>query len=41
MAYDAARFAKNQNPADIVEIMDRSNGTKTVMLADGGPASAA
>jgi hypothetical protein len=31
----AARFAKTQNPADIIEIVDRSNGTKLVMLADG------
>ena len=35
MAYEAARFAKTQNPADIIEIVDRSNGTKLVMLADG------
>jgi len=35
MAYEAARFAKTQNPADIIEILDRSNGTKLVMLADG------
>ena len=35
MAYEAARFAKTQNPADIIEIVDRANGTKLVMLADG------
>jgi hypothetical protein len=35
MAYEAARFAKTQNPADIIEIVDRSNGTKMVLLADG------
>jgi hypothetical protein len=27
MAYEAARFAKTQNPADIIEIVDRANGT--------------
>jgi hypothetical protein len=27
MAYEAARFAKTQNPADIIEMVDRSNGT--------------
>jgi hypothetical protein len=26
---------KAQNPADIIEIVDRSNGTKMVMVADG------
>ena len=35
MAYEAARFAKTQRPADIIEIVDRSNGTRLVMLADG------
>jgi hypothetical protein len=35
MAYEAARFAKTQNPADIIELVDRSSGTKLVMLADG------
>jgi hypothetical protein len=35
MAYEAARFAKTQNPADLIEIVDRSNGTKKMMLADG------
>ena len=35
MAYEAARFAKAQNPDEILEIVDRSNGTKLVMLADG------
>jgi hypothetical protein len=35
MAYEAARFAKTQNPADIIEIVDRSNGTRLVMLTDG------
>jgi hypothetical protein len=35
MAYDAARFAKTQHPADRIEIVDRANGTKLVMLASG------
>ena len=35
MAYEAARFAKTVNPADIIEIVDRSNGRKMIMLADG------
>ena len=35
MAYEAARFAKTQNPADLIEIVDRSNGTRMVMLANG------
>jgi hypothetical protein len=35
MAYEAARFAKTQNPADLIEIIDRSNRTKSVMLASG------
>jgi hypothetical protein len=35
MAYEAARFAKTQNPADLIEIVDRSNGTKMMMLANG------
>ncbi len=35
MAYEAARFAKTQNPADLIEIVDRSKGSKMVMLADG------
>jgi hypothetical protein len=35
MAYEAAHFAKTQNPADLIEIVDRANGTKLVMLADG------
>jgi hypothetical protein len=35
MAYEAAQFAKAQNPADIIEIVDRANRTKLVMLADG------
>jgi len=35
MAYEAARFAKTHHPADIIEIVDRSSGTKMLMLADG------
>jgi hypothetical protein len=35
MAYEAARFAKAQNPADLIEIVDRSNGSKMMMLPDG------
>ena len=35
MAYEAARFAKAEHPADIIEIVDRANRTKLVMLADG------
>jgi hypothetical protein len=34
-AFEAARFAKSRHPADIIEIVDRSTGTKLVMLADG------
>lgn len=34
-AYAAARFAKCQNPGDIIEIVNRSAGTKLIMLADG------
>ena len=34
-AYEAARFAKAQNPADLIEIVDRSNGSKMMMLPDG------
>jgi hypothetical protein len=35
LAYEAARFAKTQNPTDLIELVDRSNGTKVVMLANG------
>ena len=35
MAYEAARFAKVRHRADILEIVDRANGTKLVMLEDG------
>jgi len=34
-AYEAARFAKSQQPADIIEVVDRSAGTKMLMLPDG------
>jgi hypothetical protein len=35
IAFEAARFAKSRHPADIIEIVDLSTGTKIVMLADG------
>ncbi len=35
VAYEAARFAKSRHPADIIEIVDCSTGTKVIMLADG------
>ena len=38
MAYEAARFAKIQSPADLIEIVDRANGTRVMMLANGGTA---
>ena len=34
-AFEAARFAKSNAPGDIIEIVDRSTGTKLVMLKDG------
>jgi hypothetical protein len=34
-AYEAARFAKGNNPEDRVEIRDRSTGTVVEMRADG------
>ena len=34
-AYEAARFAKARFRADIIEIVDRSTGTKMLMLEDG------
>jgi hypothetical protein len=34
-AYEAARFLKSKNPRDVVEILDRSTGLKSVMLIDG------
>ena len=34
-AFDAARFGKARNPGDIIEIVDRSTGTKVIMLTDG------
>jgi hypothetical protein len=33
-----ARFAKIQSPADLIEIVDRANGTRVMMLANGGTA---
>jgi len=35
VAYEAARFAKSRHPADIIELVNCSTGTKLVMLADG------
>ena len=35
LAYEAARIIKNKVPGDIVEIVDRSTGTKVVMMGDG------
>ena len=35
VACEAARFAKNRHPADIIEIVDCATGTKVIMLADG------
>jgi hypothetical protein len=34
-AYEAARFAKELHPRDIIEIVDRSSGSKMLMLPDG------
>lgn len=34
-AYEAARLLKSKNPRDVVEILDRSTGLKSVMLIDG------
>jgi len=34
-AYEAARLLKTQNPRDVVEIVDRSTGLKSVILPDG------
>jgi hypothetical protein len=35
MAYEAARYAKSKAKGDIIEVVDRSTGTKVIMLADG------
>lgn len=34
-AYDAARLLKSNNPKELIEVMDRSTGQRSVMLADG------
>lgn len=34
-AYEAARFLKSKHLREIVEIVDRSTGQKSVMLEDG------
>ena len=41
MAYEAARFAKAQNPADIIEIVDRANQTNWSCWRMAGPLSGA
>jgi hypothetical protein len=35
IAYEAARVAKTEHPGDLIEIVDRSNGIKMLMLPDG------
>ena len=34
-AFDAARYAKSKARGEIIEIIDRSTGTKLIMLEDG------
>ena len=34
-AFEAARYAKGKARGEIIEIVDRSTGTKLVMLEDG------
>jgi hypothetical protein len=34
-AFEAARFAKSRAKGEIIEIVDRSTGTKLIMLEDG------
>jgi hypothetical protein len=34
-AFEAARYAKRKARGEIIEIVDRSTGTKLVMLEDG------
>ena len=34
-AFDAARYAKSKARGELIEIVDRSTGTKLVMLEDG------
>lgn len=34
-AFDAARIIKRRNKGEIVEIVDRSTGAKSIMLQDG------
>jgi hypothetical protein len=41
MAYEAARFAKTQNPADLIQILDRSTWERLIMLANGRTAGTA
>jgi hypothetical protein len=35
VAFEAARFAKSLHPADIIEIVDRATGKKSLMMEDG------
>jgi hypothetical protein len=41
VAYEAARYLKSRHPNELIEILDRSNGQKVVMLADGKRAGSA
>ena len=34
-AFEAARYAKSKARGEIIEIVDRSTGTKLIMLEDG------
>jgi hypothetical protein len=34
-AFEAARFVKGKAKGEIIEIVDRSTGTKLIMLEDG------
>jgi len=34
-AYEAARFAKGRAKGDIIEIVDRATGAKSIILKDG------
>jgi hypothetical protein len=34
-AFEAARYAKDRHPRDLIEIVDLSTGQKVIMLPDG------
>ncbi len=34
-AYEAARFAKQRNPKDLIEIVNCATGARLIMLEDG------